>query len=199
MQVESKQITQETHVQILSQIECEYNAEMLKRKQIAGTHNVAERTFELYILGLNTLQALMYMLRLVKEWETVTRQQYELDLNMDGSFKTLNSQVSSDQCIKLLTRCKKMYEAKQQIMRLLKMTIDKDRMADRIRQKKFDSEADRKTLMNQVRRLGSRITSQVNTLQEEQRIMRRPFILRGQDYLAQIESEMDDLERCFSK
>ena len=141
----------------------------------------------------------MYTLRLVKEWETVTRQQYELDLKMDGSFKTLNSQVSSYQCIKLLTRCKKMYEAKQQIMRLLKMTIEKDRMSARLRQKKFESEADRKSLMNQVRRLGSRITSQVNTLQEEHRIMRRPFILRGKDYLSQIESEMDDLEKEFSE
>ena len=36
MQVEEQQIQQEVHVQILSQIECEYNAEMLKRKQVSG-------------------------------------------------------------------------------------------------------------------------------------------------------------------
>lgn len=55
MQVEERQIQQETHVQILSQIECEYNAEMLKRKQVSGAQTYAERTFELYVLGLNTL------------------------------------------------------------------------------------------------------------------------------------------------
>lgn len=49
-----------------------------------------------------------------------------------------------------------------------------------------------------MRRLGARITSQVNTLQEEHRIMRRPFILKGKDYLAEIEPEMEELERGFS-
>lgn len=58
-------------MQILSQIECEYNADMLKRKAIAA--NEEERLHELYFLGLNTLQALMFLLRLQKEWETVTR------------------------------------------------------------------------------------------------------------------------------
>ena len=75
----------------MSQIECEYNAEMLKRKQVTGTTAYADRAFELYILGLNTLQALMMQLRLQKEWDSVTRHQYELDLQMDGSFKTLNA------------------------------------------------------------------------------------------------------------
>lgn len=63
------------------------------------------------MLGLQTLQALMYMLRLQKEWETVTKPQYELDLDFEG-VKTLNAQVDNDQCIKLLVRCHKMYEAK---------------------------------------------------------------------------------------
>ena len=48
------------------------------------------------MLGLNTLQALMYVLRLQKEWDTVIRHQYELDLNFDGSFKALNMQIESD-------------------------------------------------------------------------------------------------------
>jgi hypothetical protein len=46
---------------------------MLKRKQVTGAATYAERAFELYVLGLNTLQALMYVLRLQKEWQTVTR------------------------------------------------------------------------------------------------------------------------------
>jgi len=47
---------------------------------------------------------------------------------MDKSFKSLNNQVDLDQLVKLLIRCNKMYEAKQSVMRLLKMTIDKDRI-----------------------------------------------------------------------
>jgi len=40
--------------------------------------------------------------------------------------------------------------------------------------------------MNYVRRLGAKITSSVNSLQEEHRIMKRPFIIRGMDYLNSI-------------
>lgn len=72
-QVEERQIVQETAVQILSQIECEYNVDQLKRK-IAGKDAIEdERLSELYHLGLNTLKALMLGLRLEKEWETQTK------------------------------------------------------------------------------------------------------------------------------
>ena len=36
-----------------------------------------------------------------------------------------------------------------------------------------------KDSMAQIKRLSQRITSQINTLQEEHRIFKRPFILRG--------------------
>ena len=54
----------ETSYQVFSQIECEYNADILQKKKIKNEDVEQERTYELYILGLNTLQALMYMLRL---------------------------------------------------------------------------------------------------------------------------------------
>ena len=54
----------ETSYQVFSQIECEYNADILRKKKIKNEDVEQERTYELYILGLNTLQALMYMLRL---------------------------------------------------------------------------------------------------------------------------------------
>lgn len=116
---------------------------MLKHKKVDG-RQTSDRIFELYVLGLNTLQALMYVLRLQKEWETVTRFQYELDVNFDGSIKFLNRQIDSDQCIKLLTRCKKMYEAKQMIHKLLRMSIDKDRLVKELRKGKFKSQSEQK-------------------------------------------------------
>ena len=115
------------------------------------------------MLGLNTLQALMYVLRLRKEWETVTKQQYELDLNFDGSIKKLNKQVSSDQCIKLLTRCKKMYEAKSMILRLLKMSIDRDRLVRDIKKNRIPKN-EQKTKLNQVKRMNQRVESQISAL-----------------------------------
>lgn len=75
-QVEEKQIIQETVEQILSQIECEYNADQLKRKMQGKDTMEDERLFELYSLGFSTLKALMLALRLEKEWELSIKQQY---------------------------------------------------------------------------------------------------------------------------
>ena len=68
-QVEERQIIQETAVQILSQIECEYNVDQLKRKMAGKDNFEDERLTDLYRLGLNTLEALMLGLRLEKEWQ----------------------------------------------------------------------------------------------------------------------------------
>lgn len=84
---------------------------MLRHKQVTGMNLPVEMTRDIYMLGLNTLKALMYLLRLQKEWDTITRVQYELDLEFDW-VHSMTKQVDSDQCIKLLVRCTKMYEAK---------------------------------------------------------------------------------------
>ena len=72
-QVEQAQIIQETAVQILSQIECEYNVDQLKRKMAGKDVIEDDRLSELYGLGLNTLKALMLACRLEKEWEFQTK------------------------------------------------------------------------------------------------------------------------------
>jgi len=72
---------------------------MLKHKQVStGEKTSLDRTIELYVCGLNTLQALMFVLRLQKEWETVTRPQYEIDVNLDGSLnpKIIESKVDEE-------------------------------------------------------------------------------------------------------
>ena len=75
-----------------------------------------ERLFELYSLGFSTLKALMLVLRLEKEWETSIKQQYQgaiADLDLNASNKSVI--IDPEDTIKLLTRCKKMYEAKTAI------------------------------------------------------------------------------------
>ena len=110
---------EQAQIQILSQIECEYNAETLKRQQIKGDASVGARTIELYKLGLNTLKAIMNVLRLSKEWETVTRFQYLPDDNIDA-----------EKCITLLVRCHKLYDAKQMVEQILKWVLDKERLGE---------------------------------------------------------------------
>lgn len=103
----------------------------------------------------------MYILRLQKEWHTVTRIQYKIDLNIDGTVKETavdSENVDSDLCIKLLTRCIKMYEAKQLILKLLKMSMEKDRLMLILRNNENINESEASNLVGIVRRLGDRIT-----------------------------------------
>ena len=73
---------------------------------MAGKDDIEdERLVDLYRFGLNTLKALMLGLRLEKEWEFQTKNQYVLPEDDPTA-------ATSDETIKLLTRNKKMYEAK---------------------------------------------------------------------------------------
>ena len=71
-----------------------------------------ERLSELYKHGFKTLKALMYALRLEKEWDLVIRDLYSGALTDTAEMSSSSSSVSPEDTIKLLTRCKKMYEAK---------------------------------------------------------------------------------------
>lgn len=71
-----------------------------------------------------------------------------------------------------------MYEAQTLIRKMLKMIIQRDNIVQSMRGKKPS-----KDQVQTIRRLSTRITSQINTLQEEHRIFKRPFILRGKEYM----------------
>ena len=78
----------------------------------------------------------MYVLRLQKEWQMVTKNQYQVDLNPDGTVKTnhkvMNKSIDSDMCIKLLCRCVRMYDAKTSVTRILKTILEKDKLAGKL-------------------------------------------------------------------
>jgi len=56
-----------------------------------------------------------------------------------------------------------------------------------------------KESLEQVKRLSDRITLQVNALQEEHRIFKRPFILKGREYLDAMQQEGQALEDAFNR
>jgi len=53
--------------------------------------------------------------------------------------------------------------------------------------------------MQLAKRLGTKIAVQVNNLQDEHRIMKRPFIIRGREYLLTISEEQEQIESEFSE
>lgn len=74
MQVEEKQIWQDVQGTMLTQLECEYMIDKLKKEKVDdGKHFSWKECSQIYLNGLNTLQALMFLLRLNKEWHLVTK------------------------------------------------------------------------------------------------------------------------------
>jgi len=111
-----------------------------------------------------------------------------------------SERTDPDETIRLLIRNKKMYEAKTLIQRLLKMSVERDSLVEQAQkldlpEASHDGEITSnislkkpqplisREMVSQIKRLSTRITSQINTLKEEHRIFRRPFILKGVEYL----------------
>ena len=175
-QVSETQIKQEMTKQTLSQIECEYNADQLKRKlqgKAKGKHIMEdERLFELYSLGFNTLKALTNELRLEKEWHQSIKPQYAgviADGNLNETSRSIV--VDPEDTVKLLTRCKKMYEAKNTIQIILKLIVERTQMIEfahvliRVSDEtQTESQRNAKKSLDKIDRLSIRITSQINTL-----------------------------------
>ena len=82
-----------------------------------GENEIDEKLDELYIRGLDTLELLMHELRLDKEWKESIKQQYDQHRGLDNT-------------IKLLTRCKKMFQAKTEINRILVMIVERERLVE---------------------------------------------------------------------
>ena len=57
-----------------------------------------------------------------------------------------------------------MYEAKQVILLLFKMSMEKERMTDKLKNNKYKNESEAQNTLIQIRRLGNRITSQIVAL-----------------------------------
>ena len=78
--------------------------------------------FELYSRGFNTLKALCIELRLEKDWNNSIKQQYYGALvkswlaDCDNETSNNTVEVDPEDTIKLLVRCRKMYDAKAAIL-----------------------------------------------------------------------------------
>ena len=85
---------------IFTHIECEYNAKILKKKYERNDLIDEEHLYDIYYIGLKTLGSLMSLLMLYPQW----RRLEFLYSNQDN--------INVRNCIKILFRAAKMYEAK---------------------------------------------------------------------------------------
>ena len=97
---------------LYTQIECEYHSQILKKKLKDGEGSLDDlQLYEIFFLGLKTLGALMTLLMLRPQWR---RLEQRFALQIEGPVDTVT-------CVKILTRARKMYDAYQSVVRILRM------------------------------------------------------------------------------
>lgn len=84
----------------------------------------------------------------------------------------------SEACLKLLLRVRKMYEAKSQVVRILRLMFQRERL----------------TSQAELAYLTGRILSQIDILQQEHHVFRRPFIVSGLDYVERLRADYETLK-----
>lgn len=92
-----------------------------------------------------------------------------------------------------------MYEARSVLQKILKLTFERAKLSKLVKKQIKPSESqavekEQKADLARLRKMGARVTSMINSLQEEHRILRRPFILAGKDYLLQVTEEMKAMD-----
>lgn len=88
----------------------------------------------MYQKALRTLKFQMHELLLKKAFKAIS-EQYQTSTLEDNSKETISN------CIKLLLRSKKMYEARSQIVRLLKLIMRREQVKEKMESLKTSEEA----------------------------------------------------------
>ena len=131
----------------------------------------SDKLHTLFAKGQDTLKVLMFTLRLQNEWFTLSKQYYQ------------EAPVTPDECIKLLLRCFKLYDAKAAVTKLLKLHVEKTRLVSRLQSKDFGDLDEAKAILTKVSQIGVKLLALVTRLQAEHKTLRRPFVVHGNEYI----------------
>jgi len=103
--------------------------------------------------------------------------------------------ITRENVIKLLLRCKKMYEARVDVKKILRLIMAKETLLEKaspILEEKasYKSERDKPIVMEALR-MTSRILRELNQFKAEHKIFKGKFIFRKRDYGLQLLEEAD--------
>ena len=97
-------------------------------------------------------------------------------------------QTTGEQCLKLMLRVKKMYDAKSLMVRIIRLIMKREETTK-------DDQLN--TSAEQLSQLTGRILSLIDILQDEHRVFKRPFIIQGMDYVEKLKNEYSKLHEDF--
>mmetsp|Transcript_14042 Transcript_14042/g.17746 ORF Transcript_14042/g.17746 Transcript_14042/m.17746 type:complete len:244 (+) Transcript_14042:420-1151(+) len=158
-----------------TQLECNYLVSILKNRSVQA-NSVKDHMFEkIYAKARTTLKIQMKKLLLKKQFYIIDKQ-YKL---------AENEKQTSENLIKVLARCLKMYDASNElykIIMLIEMRLEKLReLKNEMREKQPDHIKCKKSYQEMVH-LSCRIHGQIRVLKDIEKCMSRPFIFNGLMY-----------------
>lgn len=86
-------------------------------------------------------------------------------------------------CLKLLLRCKRMFEAKQDVTRILKLIAKREQLADTTLKNKAMNKEQLIAYYDILLSLSAKIYQYIIRLQNEFRVLKRPFVFNLNNYL----------------
>jgi hypothetical protein len=154
----------------------------------ANSYNNPEALAEFHELAINTL-------------EVLTLNMIATDISLDKIYEYYK-EINRKNVIKLLLRCRKMYEARTEVKKIFKLIIKKERLGKELDQLKVDLSTkkikitpDESSSVFFLMQLIERVKSSVTTFLLEHKIFKGSFIFRRDDYVALCSKQLDDLLR----
>eukprot|EP00347_Sterkiella_histriomuscorum_P014584 403360325 len=165
---------------IYTETEVQFHSSILKKKQHSKDDLVpADELHEIFNKSLRTLKSQMKKLLLQKTFEAIKEQ-----------YQTSQAKETINNCIKLLLRCKKMYEAEISITKILRQVISREKQKDKLEHFIENRQLDHLSkCFDDMMILSSKILFQIDTLANEHRNFKRQFIFNKSDYTEQIQSD----------
>lgn len=158
-----------------SQLECNYLVSILKNRSVQA-NSVKEHLFEkIYAKARTTLKIQMNKLLLKKQFYIIDKQYKLAD----------NEKQTSENLIKILSRCLKMYDAQNELYKIIMLieerletqhALKKEQRAQNPDQIKF------RRLYQEMVKLSVRILGQIRVLKDIEKCMNRPFMFNAVMY-----------------
>jgi hypothetical protein len=175
-----------TGQQIYDEVEATYKASLLIKK--ANSYNNPEVLLQFHEMAVNTL-------------EVLTLNMIATDISLDKIYEYYK-EINRKNVIKLLLRCRKMYEARTEVKKIFKLIIKKERLGREldsikagISQHKRKPNSEESSSVFFLMQLIERVKSSVTTFLLEHKIFKGSFIFRREDYVALCTKQCEDLLR----
>ncbi|CDW77827.1 UNKNOWN [Stylonychia lemnae] len=160
--------------EIYTEIEATYKASLLKKK--AKTYNNPENLLEFHVKAKRTIEVLTYNM-------------IQADVSLDRIFEYYED-INRPNVIKMLLRCRLLYQARVDVRKILQLIIKKEEMYEELSQIMMLGEKNLKridplqlsSLIDDGLRLIQRLLSSISNFKHEHKIFKGQFLFKGQDY-----------------